>query len=50
MKVEKRDDGYWITDVPEGVQEMGNYATKAEAERDMRGVERSLKSLEPRKQ
>lgn len=45
MISEQRDDGWWITDVPPGVEEMGPYFTKAQAEEDRRGVERTLKSI-----
>jgi hypothetical protein len=46
VKLTKRPDGYWITDVPPGVEEMGPYATQAEAEDDRRGVQRTLDELE----
>lgn len=46
MKVIKRSDGWWIVGVPEykvdGVvcAECGPYVTKAEADSDMRGMQR----------
>ena len=46
MKPTKRGDGWWITDVPEGVEEMGPYASKAEAQDDMAGVKRAFDTLE----
>lgn len=45
MKSEKREDGWWITNTPEAVDEMGPYTTKAEAEEDRIGVQRSLEWL-----
>lgn len=46
MIIEKREDGWWITNTPDGVDEMGPYATKGEAEEDLRGVKRFLKELD----
>lgn len=43
LKVECRADGWWITNVPPGVEEMGPYTTKKEANDDRRGVERCLR-------
>ncbi len=41
MKVEpkcvKRPDGWWVTGIPDG-EDMGEYATKAEAEEAARGT------------
>lgn len=45
MKLTKREDGWWITDCPEGVEEMGPYDSKSEADEDRRGVQRSLDEL-----
>ena len=41
LKIEKRDDGYWITGYP-GSEDCGPYATKGEADEDRRGLERTL--------
>jgi len=46
MKSVERDDGWWITDTPEGVDEMGPYDNKKDADEDRRGVQRSLDELE----
>lgn len=46
MTLEEREDGWWITGVPEGVDEMGVYSTKAEANDDMQGVKRFLKACD----
>jgi len=43
MKIEKREDGWWIVNTPEGVEEMGPYDTRAEAEEGLRGLKRFLK-------
>lgn len=46
MRIEKRQDGWWILDVPcqgadgQGWTSCGPYATKAEAADDKRGLER----------
>ena len=45
MRIEKIDGEWWIIDTPEGVEPMGPYRTKAEAEEDRRGVERCLADL-----
>jgi len=48
MKLTKRDDGWWITDCPPGIDEMGPYDRTAagveEAREDIRGVERFIKA------
>ena len=46
MNLEEHEDGWWITDVPEGVEEMGPYTAKAEANDDMQGVKRFLKACD----
>jgi len=52
MKLEHRRDGWWITGVPEYSldgsvhREYGPYGTKAEAEDDRRGVQRTLDVME----
>lgn len=45
MVTEKRKDGWWITDGPEGVDDMGPYDTKKEADSDRVGVARSLATI-----
>lgn len=40
----KRADGWWITEMPDG-QECGAYKTKAEAEDDRRGMQRTYDEL-----
>lgn len=49
MKIVKKPDGFWIISNRDDVMDMGPYDSKDEATKDMEGVERSLKSLEPRK-
>jgi hypothetical protein len=44
--VEQRDDGWWITGLPEDIGNCGPYDTKASAEDDRRGMERFLKFSE----
>ena len=39
MKVIKKPDGYWVEDIPE-CKPCGPYATKADAEDTMRGLNR----------
>ena len=46
MKIDRKEDGWWIVNTPEGVLEMGPYATKKEAEEDMAGVKRFRKEYE----
>lgn len=46
MRVEKKEGEYWITNTPSGVEEMGPYNSKKEAEEDCAGVKRMLKELE----
>lgn len=45
MKSEKRKDGWWVTDSPDDVGDMGPYETKEETEQIRRGVQRALDSL-----
>ena len=40
MQIEKRDDGWWITNVPDWPEGCGPYDTKAEAVADRRGMNR----------
>lgn len=49
MKLEQRLDGWWITNTPGDMGDMGPYTTRKEADEDRQGVERTLKSLEPKK-
>ena len=42
MKLKKRKDGWWIIEVPE-CEDCGPYGTKAEADEDRRGLERTEK-------
>jgi hypothetical protein len=46
MKARKIDGKWWIVDTPEGVDEMGPYETRVEAEDDIRGVQRTLDDLD----
>ncbi|MFZ5832273.1 MAG: hypothetical protein ACOY3P_19480 [Planctomycetota bacterium] len=46
MELEQRDDGWWITGVPDTVTECGPYQTKALAESDRRGLERTFKHFD----
>ena len=48
MKIEEREDGYWVTDMPEGCDEIGPY-TKAEATEHMRCLTKTFKHLNDRK-
>jgi hypothetical protein len=41
LKLDKREDGYWITGYP-GCDECGPYNTRAEADDDRCGLERTL--------
>jgi hypothetical protein len=41
MKLVKRDDGWWITDVPDS-EDCGPYATRPEAKDDMDGLQRTF--------
>lgn len=43
MNLQRRTDGWWIVDTPQDVDEMGPYDTKADAQDDLRGVERFFK-------
>ena len=43
MKIEAKDDGWWITHTPQGVEEMGPYATRRQAREDRHGVARFLR-------
>ena len=40
MDLVKRDDGWWITGVSDDVPECGPYETKADAQSDLRGMQR----------
>ena len=42
MKTVKKDDGWWITEMPEG-DDCGPYDTKAEALDNLRGLRRFYK-------
>jgi hypothetical protein len=42
MKLVKREDGWWITEVPD-CDDCGPYGTKAEADDDRRGLDRYFK-------
>jgi hypothetical protein len=42
MKPERREDGWWITEIP-GCEDCGPYDTKADATDDMQGVKRFFK-------
>jgi len=41
-RVEQREDGWWVVGL-QGVEPCGPYHTRAEAESDRRGMERTLK-------
>lgn len=43
MGAEHRADGWWIVNTPPGVDEMGPYETKREADEDRVGVQRWIK-------
>ena len=42
MTVKRRQDGWWVCDVPE-TQDCGPYDTRGEADDDRRGLERFFK-------
>ena len=42
----KRDDGWWVVDLPDGVEDCGPYEIKRYAEEDRRGMLRTTKSRE----
>lgn len=46
LSLEQRDDGWWIVSARPDVLDMGPYKTKAEAQEDKRGVERTLEELD----
>ena len=46
--LEKRADGWWITDPPPGVKEMGPYTTRGEADEDRIGLERFIRLTQGR--
>ena len=55
MRLEKRDDGWWICDIEDDLwyeadgdihDSWGPYSTKAEAESEWRGVQRTMKGYE----
>ena len=45
-KLEKRSDGWWVTELPEGIEDCGPYPTKASADEDRRGMLRTIGSKE----
>jgi hypothetical protein len=45
MKLVKREDGYWITDIPD-CGDCGPYATKADADETRRGLQRTFDNLD----
>lgn len=47
MKLVKKDDGWWIENVPE-CDSIGPYDTKVEAEDDRKGLERTEKYMDKR--
>jgi hypothetical protein len=48
MKIEERDDGYWVTDFPiEGCEDIGPY-TKSEATEHMRCLKRTFDNWDKR--
>lgn len=47
MKSVKRADGWWITNVPE-CEDCGPYATKADADEDRLGLERTFANWDNR--
>lgn len=49
LKLEHKEDGWWIKSDRPDVLDMGPYSSKVEATEDMRGVERTLQSPEPKK-
>lgn len=47
MKTVQREDGmYWIEDVPDAGGNVGPYKTKADAESDRRGLQRTIDHME----
>jgi hypothetical protein len=48
MRVEQREDGWWITNMPEG-EDYGPYARKADAEDDRRGMKAFFENVDSRK-
>jgi hypothetical protein len=46
MNLKKRDDGWWIVNVPDTITECGPYDTKAEAKDDMDGLQRTFDALD----
>lgn len=46
MTIEQKEDGYWIVETPDGIDECGPYETKAAAEEDLRGIKRFIKETE----
>ena len=48
MEATKRADGFWITNTPACVEEMGPYVKLSDAQEDMDGVCRCLENLDDR--
>jgi len=44
MKLEKRADGWWITVTEPGMEDMGPYTSRQEAQTDKIGVERTMRA------
>jgi hypothetical protein len=47
LKVEQREDGWWVTGQPEGEWDCGPYSTRKEADEDRQGLERFFNIEEP---
>lgn len=48
LKLTKREDGWWITNMPEGCEECGPYKTRAEAADDKHGLENTFANWDNR--
>lgn len=48
MTLTKRPDGWWITNTPPGIEEMGPYRRRADAAVDRRGVVVFLANIDRR--
>lgn len=46
MKIVRREDGFWITRVPDSVAECGPYETRSEAVEDRDGMKAFFENLE----
>lgn len=44
LKTVKRGDGWWITGLPQDHEDHGPYRSKADAQEDKAGLERTLKN------